>query len=560
MPEFNSPVDIGNRALQHVGAEFIDPALGFTEQSKRAEQVSAVYGKVRRAELRRNGWRFAIRKTALRAVDSNTMQLKPTLWSSAVTYSINAIVIDQFGTMWRSLVNGNINNSPGQVGADFAWEPYFGPLSVSLYDSSQAYFAGELVYTTAGDGTYNVYYSNVNANAVHPALPNQWSENTTYYTGQVVQTFATWSNATGYARGATLNYTDGNVYTSLINANLNHIPPNSPTQWALQPTLTLQSQAVPIFGNNLVQGPQSSPVLEWTIGSTYSIGTFVMFDSTMWVSIANNNTGNIPDAASSTFWAAVIGGTFAMSAVDLNFGNNPGNTQFPGFANPAWSVATTYNEDDLVTGSDGNIYISTVGSNIGNNPVTDSGAHWLLLWTIITQPGGNSQWTPIGGSVFTGGVALTTLPIGYPLNSAPVFGMNGQGAGNRNMYRLPAGYLSPVMQDPKAGSLSFLGAPSGLQYRDWLFEGNYVVTQDSATIVLRFIADFTYVGGMDDMFCEGLAARIAVAICEPLTQSTAKIQSIRASYKEYMGEARLKNAIEIGAEEPPQDDYISARY
>jgi hypothetical protein len=62
------------------------------------------------------------------------------------------------------------------------------------------------------------------------------------------------------------------------------------------------------------------------------------------------------------------------------------------------------------------------------------------------------------------------------------------------------------------------------------------------------------------MFKEGLAARIAVAICEPLTQSTAKIQSIRTSYKEYMGEARLRNAIEVGAEEPPMDDYLSTRY
>ena len=555
MPEFLSPIDIGNRALQHVGAELIDATLGFTENSKRAQHVSFNYGKLRRAELRRNGWRFAIRKAALRAVDSNTMLLAPALWSSTATYFANAIIMDQNNTFWRSLVNANTGTQPGQVGTDFAWEPYFGPLSVSLYDSSQAYFAGEIVYTMAGDGTYNVYYSNVNANAVHPAVPNQWSNSTTYFQAQTVQAFPAWSNVTTYSRGQTVIDGGGNTYTSLTNANLNNVPSTSPSQWALQPTLILQSQAVPIFGNTFVQGPQSSPVLEWTIGSTYSIGTFVMFDASMWVSIANNNTGNIPDTPSSSFWAAVTGGTFATSAIDLNFDNSP-------IGNPAWSSLTTYAEDALVTGSDNNVYISTIAGNLNHNPVGDNNVHWLLVWAIsFAGVGtGNSQWSQIGGAAVPNGVALASIPIGYPINSGPISGMNGQMAANRNLYRLPAGYLCPVGQDPKAGSISFLGAPSGLMYRDWNIEGNFIVTQDSATIVFRFVADYTNVPGMDDMFCEGLAARIAEAICEPLTQSTAKIQSIRLTYKERMGEARLRNAIEIGAEEPPMDDYLSTRY
>ena len=554
MPEFLSPIDIGNRALQHVGAELMDTTLGFTENSKRAQQVSFNYGKLRRAELRRNGWRFAIKKAALRAIDGNAMLLSPSLWSSSATYYPNSIVIDQNNAPWRSLVANNVSIQPGQVGTDYAWEPYFGPLSVSLYDSSQAYFAGEIVYTAAGDGTYNVYYSNVNANAVHPALPNQWSNSTTYFKAQTVQAFPAWSSLTTYSQGQTIVYTDGNTYSSLVAGNLNHVPSSSPTQWALQPTLTLQSQAVPIFGNTFLQQPQSSPVLEWTIGNTYSIGSFVMFDAAMWLSIANNNTGNIPDVPSSAFWVAVTNGTFATSTIDLNFDNSP-------IGNAAWNGGTTYAEDALVTGSDNNVYLSTINGNIANNPVGDNNVHWLLIWAINFAIGtGNSQWSQIGGAATAFGVALASIPIGYPLNSGPVSGMNGQMAANRNMYRLPAGYLCPVGQDPKAGSISFLGAPSGLMYRDWNIENDFIVTQDSATIVFRFVADFTDVTRMDDMFCEGLAARIALAVCEPITQSTAKIQSIRLSYKEYMGEARLRNAIEIGAEEPPMDDYISTRY
>src|SRR5262245_46670582 len=109
MPDCLSPFDIGNRPLPHVAADFMDAALGFAENSKRCQQVGFNYGKLRRAELRRNGWRFAIKKTALRAVDSNTMQLTPSLWDPAVIYFANSLVADQNGTLWRSLIQENLN-------------------------------------------------------------------------------------------------------------------------------------------------------------------------------------------------------------------------------------------------------------------------------------------------------------------------------------------------------------------------------------------------------------------------------------------------------------------
>jgi hypothetical protein len=559
MPEYTSPVDIGNRALQHVGAEFMDPGLGFNENSKRAQQVSFNYGGSRRAELRRNSWRFAIKKAALRAIDSNTMLLAPAMWVQNTTYFFGSIVSDQTNTLWRSLIPINVGNQPGVTGNDFAWEPYFGPMTVALYDSSLTYFAGELVYTAAGDGTYNAYVSNVNANAVHPALPNQWAASTTYAITQVVQQFPAWSSGTTYTQGQTVLYTDGNVYSSLTNGNLNHIPAASSAFWAMQPTLTLQSQAVPIFLSTPIVAPQSSPVLEWAIGTTYSSGTFVMFNATMWLSIANNNTGKAPNAVGSTFWVAVTGGTFYASLINLNFNNNPATTFVA-----AWSATVTYSIGQKVTGSDGQIYISQINGNTGNQPVL--GPFWTATglpspWTTtFVQGDGNSQWTQVAGVAFPLGVGITLVPIGYPVNVGPLTGTNGQSLTTRAIFRLPAGYLGPAMQDPKQGAISFLGAPSGLQYNNWLIENNFIVTPwQSFVMVFRFTADFTDVSRMDDMFCEGLAARIAVAICEPLTQSAAKIQSIRLSYKEYMGEARLRNAIEIGAEEPPLDDFISTR-
>jgi hypothetical protein len=48
--------------------------------SKVAREVSVRYGKVREAELERNVWTFATRRTTLRAIDANTMLLAPALW------------------------------------------------------------------------------------------------------------------------------------------------------------------------------------------------------------------------------------------------------------------------------------------------------------------------------------------------------------------------------------------------------------------------------------------------------------------------------------------------
>src|SRR5216683_4161681 len=104
MTEFQTQADIGNRALQHCGAEMMDPALGFTENSKNARQVSFVYGKLRRAELRRNVWRFATRKAVIRPVDQNTLLLSPSLWVLATVYFVGSLVTDASGNIWQSRI------------------------------------------------------------------------------------------------------------------------------------------------------------------------------------------------------------------------------------------------------------------------------------------------------------------------------------------------------------------------------------------------------------------------------------------------------------------------
>jgi hypothetical protein len=173
---------------------------------------------------------------------------------------------------------------------------------------------------------------------------------------------------------------------------------------------------------------------------------------------------------------------------------------------------------------------------------------------VFVQGGGNQQWLQIGGAAFPGGVGLAELNIIYPLGTGPLADDR-----TRNVFRLPSGYMKQAPRDPKAGATSFLGAPAGLDYDDWNFEGNYLVSQEVQPIIFRFVADVQDVTAFDDMFCEGLACRVALAVAPLLTQSVVKTDDLDKRYADYMTQARLVNGIETGPTEPPEDDFITTR-
>lgn len=424
MPFLDS-LDIKNRALDHLGASHID---NDAEESVNNAKISPIYDKVRRAELRRNNWRFSIRKCVLRPIDTNTYLLSPALWNAGVQYLPGSVVADATGQLWISTQTNNLANTPGQ---SEIWDSYFGQMTADAYDTTgaTAYFAGDLVYVTKADSSYVVYMSLTNDNTEAPNVADAWSATTTYKQDEVVTR-------------------SGTQWRSLIAMNLNNTPANGPANW----------------------------------------------------------------------------------------------------------VATqSYSSSNTVTGSDGYKYTSVTNSNVGNDPTLDSGTNWTnsgvpTAWT-------SSPLTPVTSSIWVAIYAsLQTINIVYPLGSGPL-----SQAFSRNIFRLPAGYLRQVVSSPKQGINSFLGAPSGRQLNDWEFEGNYILSQQSTPIILRFVADVQNVTAMDDMFCEGLAARVAVEGCEAITNSTAKMQTCINVYKTTMGEARIVNAVEIGPVTPPEDDYVTCR-
>ena len=424
---FLDSMDIANSALQKCGAPQI---LSPTEDSKVNTEASFSYDKLRRVELRRNTWRFATRKVCLRAVDTNTMLVQPTLYNAATTYQPGAIVADANNQWWLSMTEENLNNAPG--GNNEVWEAYFGPKTIEPWDTTggTTYWTGELVYmSTASPGGYVIYQSLVNANSDVPNTTTPWSA-LVQYNGDAVVSYL------------------GQQWNSLLELNLNVTPATGPLNWA---------------------------------------------------------------------------------------------------------SGTTYSTAQTVTGSDHLIYSSVGNGNIGHDPTTDGGVHWTNTnvangWILAPiQIASSINWRVILAT-------MTNLSFSYPLGSGP-----SSQSETRNVFRLPAGYLKVAPQDPKAGSSNFLGAPSGIMYEDWLFSGDYIVSRDTGPIIFRFIADMTTVSQFDDMFCEGLACRIAIGICPSVTQSTEKVKEIEAEYKVFMGEARTVNAIEIGPVEPPEDDFITCR-
>lgn len=203
-----------NRGLQHLGATRVSTNFR-TEQSKNAAAMRACYDTLRRTELRRNVWRFAIRKTALRALNYDSQMVIFPAYSAITTYAKNDIVLASDGQLYQSQINTNLGNDPAATIGAGQWQLYFGCTVASQYvapwddtityginqyvtgsngvqyqsivavnldndptsttgfwtvftlpNPTPSYFAGELVYTLTSPQV--VYQSAVNGNALNP--------------------------------------------------------------------------------------------------------------------------------------------------------------------------------------------------------------------------------------------------------------------------------------------------------------------------------------------------------------------------------------------------------
>lgn len=186
---FRLPVDIANRALQHLGKSRI---ASFTDESDEASEMSNAYDTLRLDEMSYNLWTFATRRVILRPVGIDSVIWTPPTWS-ATTWAVGAVVAftplqgPYRGTAgyWqaKAVKTGSNTILPDN---DPDWQHYFGPVALDLHDSTKTYQAGEIVL-----------------------VPAPWAIGTTYAANAVVESGNVWyvSLAAGNVGNAVSNTT-----------------------------------------------------------------------------------------------------------------------------------------------------------------------------------------------------------------------------------------------------------------------------------------------------------------------------------------------------------------
>lgn len=233
----------------------------------------------------------------------------------------------------------------------------------------------------------------------------------------------------------------------------------------------------------------------------------------------------------------VADGQIWMAKKDMNAPSaDPADHDFTSWGNyfgnlvaHEWDEDTTYMSGELVYVA-AQVYISLQNTNT-DNLVSDT-----------------DFWQPLAGT-------LSSVSFIYPIGAGP--SSNTQ---TRNVFMLPYGYLREAPQDPKAGAMTPLGAPTNLLYSDWYYESDYFTSVMVGPIPYRFVADIEDPAAWDPMFVSGFSCALALEVCEPLTQSTAKMGQVGNQYIKFMTEARTVNGIEQGPVEQPLDSYLSCRF
>lgn len=258
--------------------------------------------------------------------------------------------------------------------------------------------------------------------------------------------------------------------------------------------------------------------------------TTQFFQPAAWASGSNYLVGQLVVDAVGTYWICLV----AHSATAIN---GPGSVQVPGPQNWQEFFGTLF--CDTWTTSAGNTY------NLGELVyLSQTAKFYLSLINGNTGSPDSTSWVALMGA---------GLPALFFTVAGPGVKLTGRA---RNLFPLPTGYLRAREQDDgKAPGSTNLGTSAGLRFSDMQIEDNYFVSQATTPQVFRFGADITDVTRMDDLFCDGLAHRIAYELAETLTNSSQKVQLAGAAYRLFISDARLINWLEVGNTEPQEEDY-----
>lgn len=109
---------------------------------------------------------------------------------------------------------------------------------------------------------------------------------------------------------------------------------------------------------------------------------------------------------------------------------------------------------------------------------------------------------------------------------------------------------------------------------DWKLSGRKILTNTlqspwgdvpstagtGAALALEYVADIVDPTVYDPLFAEAFATRMALAMCEQITQSNTKKADLKQDYRNIVAEARRVNAIEKLAAKPQIGSWLQSRY
>lgn len=140
--------------------------------------------------------------------------------------------------------------------------------------------------------------------------------------------------------------------------------------------------------------------------------------------------------------------------------------------------------------------------------------------------------------------------------TAPLFG-------RQTAYPLPAGALKLLDPDPNwnfSGDYASSNTGNNNSALDFIIEGTEILSDQAAPLNVRLVMKQDDPNKMDPLFREALAAKMALEMCEEITQSNTKKESLREDYKTAIADAKKANGIEVPPQMPPIDSWLTARF
>ena len=126
------------------------------------------------------------------------------------------------------------------------------------------------------------------------------------------------------------------------------------------------------------------------------------------------------------------------------------------------------------------------------------------------------------------------------LAAAPAFGFDHQ-------YQLPADCLR-VLHLPDADADTV-----------WKVEGRVLLTDLGAPLSVQYVARLDDPGEIDPLLVAAIAARIALRLCRPLTQSESLLEEMRRLFADRLRDARSADAQEGGGDRISAELFVDAR-